>query len=155
MTSALAPSPTRAETANRSPATRPPPVLTTAAWGTSPAGASGRSTRKGACWWRSARRVRPSRAAKATAASDGEPAPDIGLVDLARAALQHDLAAVHDVEAVGEVAGEGEVLLDQQDRHVAAPGQRADHPLDLLDDRGLDALGRLVQQEHLGPRDQR
>jgi hypothetical protein len=38
-------------------------------------------------------------------------------------------------------------LLDEQDRHVAALGDGADDALDLLDDRGLDAFGWLVEDQ--------
>ena len=38
---------------------------------------------------------------------------------------------------------------------VAAPRQVADHALDILDDRGLDAFGRLVEDQQARPRHQR
>jgi hypothetical protein len=50
--------------------------------------------------------------------------------------------------ALGEVV----VLLDQQDGHVALLGQGADGALDVLDDRGLDALGRLVEDQQARPK---
>src|SRR5258705_13470739 len=71
-----------------------------------------------------------------------------------RAALD-DLAALHHQVLVGERAREIVVLLDQQDRHVAARGERADRALDVLDDRGLDALGRLVEDQELRPHRER
>jgi hypothetical protein len=37
-------------------------------------------------------------------------------------------------------------LLDRQDRHVAFAAQMDERPSDVLDDRGLDAFGRLVGQ---------
>ena len=61
-----------------------------------------------------------------------------------------DGAALHDREMVGELAGEVEILLDQQDGHVAARAQIADGAADVLDDRGLDAFGRLVEQQQRG-----
>src|SRR5678816_4792393 len=62
-------------------------------------------------------------------------------------AAGYDLAALHDEVLVGERAREVVVLLDQQDRHLAGSGERADDVLDLLDDGGLDALGGLVEDE--------
>ena len=67
----------------------------------------------------------------------------------------HDLAAVHDREVVGQLVGELEILLDQQDRHVAALAQIDDGAADILDDRGLDAFGRLVEHQQLGPHGER
>src|SRR5215813_6549130 len=66
-------------------------------------------------------------------------------VHVGTAAGQHDLAALHDEVGRSEVAGEFEILLDEEDRHVAALGEALDDAGDLLDDRGLDALGRLVE----------
>ena len=48
-----------------------------------------------------------------------------------------------------ELAGEVEILLDQHDRHLAEPAQIGDGAADVLDDRGLDAFGRLVEQQQL------
>ena len=50
-------------------------------------------------------------------------------------------------DAVGQRLDEVEVLLDQQDGQAARCAQRREALDDLLDDRGLDALGRLVQQD--------
>src|SRR5260221_7893319 len=71
------------------------------------------------------------------------------------AAMANDLAALHDREVVGELAREVEILLDEEDRHVAARGELADHRGDVLDDRGLDALGRLVEDQQARLHDQR
>ena len=59
-------------------------------------------------------------------------------------------------EIVGQIAGEFEILLDQQDRPCAprCASVRMTR-LDILDDRGLDALGRLVEDEQARLRDQR
>src|SRR5688572_3656109 len=62
-------------------------------------------------------------------------------------AARHDLAALHDQVLIGERARKVVVLLDEEDRHLAGRGERADGALDLLDDRGLDALGGLVEDE--------
>jgi hypothetical protein len=37
-------------------------------------------------------------------------------------------------------------LLDRQDRHVPLAAQTDQRPADVLDDGGLDAFGRLVEQ---------
>ena len=73
-------------------------------------------------------------AASASSRSRGVPAYD-------------DRAAIHHDEAVAELAGEIEILLDQHDRHVAELAQVGDGAADILDDRGLDAFGRLVEQQ--------
>ena len=78
----------------------------------------------------------------------------LGIEGLARA-RHHDLAAVHHGEVVGQLVGEVEILLDQQDRHVAALAQEDDGAADVLDDRGLDAFGRLVEHQELGPHGER
>ena len=49
--------------------------------------------------------------------------------------------------------GKVEILFDQNDRHAALPAQMGNHPANLLDDVGLDALGRLVQKQNLGAHD--
>ncbi len=50
---------------------------------------------------------------------------------------------------VGERAGEIVILLHQQNRHFPLLREQADHALDILDDRRLDALGGLVQDQQL------
>ena len=57
--------------------------------------------------------------------------------------------------AVGEIAGELEILLDQQDGHVALLAKIVDGAADVLDDRGLDAFGRLVENQQARAHDQR
>src|SRR3712207_5723698 len=104
-------------------------------------------------------RVRPSRAAtpnamrpaarwrRAEAASEGKALTNI--VSLKGGALPalHHLASLHHDEAVGEVARKIEILLHEQDGHVLAiPQERYGAP-DVLDDRRLDALRRLVEHE--------
>ena len=56
---------------------------------------------------------------------------------------------------VAELAREIEILLDQHDRDLAEIAQVGDGAADILDDRGLDAFGRLVQQQEPRPHDQR
>ncbi len=48
---------------------------------------------------------------------------------------------------VGEVVAEVEVLLDKDGGHVAFSFQVFDDAANLLDDVGLDALGRLIEQQ--------
>ncbi|QTK80690.1 hypothetical protein AT6N2_C3204 [Agrobacterium tumefaciens] len=69
--------------------------------------------------------------------------------------LMHDLAAVHDVDVVGKFAAEIQILLDQQDRHAGGIAQIFNRTADILDDRRLNALGRLVEHKDFRPRDQR
>ena len=64
-------------------------------------------------------------------------------------------SAIHDVDVVGDLAAEVQILLDQQDRHALLVAQELQRPADILDDRGLDALGRLVEHQDLGSGDQR
>src|SRR5688572_8049117 len=68
-------------------------------------------------------------------------------VHLGAAPARNDFAALHYEVLIGERAREVVILLDQQDRHLAGGGERADRALDFLDDRGLDALGWLVEDE--------
>ena len=60
----------------------------------------------------------------------------------------HHAPVLHHVEAVGDCLREAEVLLDEQDGH-AARLQRRQHLADALHDHRGEALGRLVEQEHL------
>ena len=64
-------------------------------------------------------------------------------------------AAVHHRKIVAELAGKVEILFDQHDRDVAEVAQIGDGAADVLDDRGLDALGRLVEQQQFRPHHQR
>src|SRR5712672_787987 len=64
-------------------------------------------------------------------------------------------APVHDRKIVAELAGKVEILFDQHDRDVAEVAKIRDCPPDVLDDRWLNALGRLVEQQQFGPHHQR
>ena len=75
--------------------------------------------------------------------------PQIGDV-----AAVDDLAAREDRILVREGSCEIDVLLDEEDRHPALE-QDAEHPFDVLHDRRLDSFGGLVEQQELGPRDER
>jgi len=70
-------------------------------------------------------------------------------VDSARAtfAAGGHASGLEHIEVIGRSQGEADVLLDQQDRQVTALGQLGDDALDLGDDVGLDALGRLVEDQ--------
>src|SRR5690606_13532868 len=63
------------------------------------------------------------------------------------AATLDDLATGHHQVLVGQFGGEVIELLHQQDGHVAAGGELANHCADLLDHRGLDAFGGLVEDQ--------
>src|SRR4030081_3737039 len=66
-----------------------------------------------------------------------------------------DRAAVHDREMVAQLAREVEILLDQHDRDLSEIAQIGDGAADILDDRGLNALGGFIEQEKLWPHDER
>src|SRR5262249_10149965 len=59
-------------------------------------------------------------------------------------------ALLDDQHAIRQAANEIEVLLDQHDGEPALALEREQDARDLLDDRGLDAFGRLVEQDELG-----
>src|SRR5215213_11203199 len=79
--------------------------------------------------------------------SDGEPVAHPLTLQPVPGPRLDDLAALHHDEAVGQVTRELEILLDQDDRETALVPQVGDRPADVLDDRGLDAFGRLVEEE--------
>src|SRR5579863_4119397 len=68
---------------------------------------------------------------------------------LGAGAARDDLAAAHDPVAISDRARKIVILFDEQHRHphlVDEPPQRA---ADLLNDRWLDAFGRLVENQEL------
>src|SRR5690349_11074178 len=81
-------------------------------------------------------------------------APQRSLVQAGAVARIGDAAAVHDHEMIAELVGKVEILLDQHDRHLAEPAQVRDGAAVVLDDRRLDALGRLVEQQEARPHHQ-
>src|SRR5438552_10605404 len=81
------------------------------------------------------------------AGSDAQQRADRIDIERLPLALQGHDALVHDVKPVADRPRELEVLLDQQDRPVPLPLDPPQHVGDLVDDGGLDALGRLVEQE--------
>src|SRR5277367_1838184 len=71
-------------------------------------------------------------------------AADFAGVEVAAIAGEFHRAPVHDGELVAELAGKVEILFDQDDGDVAEVAKIGDRPPDVLDDRRLDAFGRLV-----------
>src|SRR5437899_1598359 len=61
----------------------------------------------------------------------------------------HDTATLHDQDMVGDVEHEAQHLLAYDDAEIADAADVAQQAGDVPDDRGLDALGRLVEQQHL------
>src|SRR5262245_47570604 len=76
------------------------------------------------------------------------------LVHAVAGARIHDGAALHHSEMVAEFARKVEILLDQQDGDVAQVAQVGDGAGNVLDDRRLNALGGLVEQQQPRPHDQ-
>src|SRR6202050_1266384 len=166
-------------TSKRSPPVMPPPVLTMTASSAAWLLPFGNRTRSEPDSWTRPRRLPPGPAAtvNATLPTARLPAkislrsgalPSIGSPIKIRASNRHgalervlveivaiagidDGTAVHDGEMVAEFAGKVEILLDQHDADLAERAQIGDGAADILDDRRLDALGRLVEQEQPWP----
>src|SRR6201988_2766327 len=123
-------------------------------------------------------RIHPSGGGRARAASEyyfcfehdlvGKPAPtfpdhalqshlaaDLVRVEIFAVAPVFHRAPVHDREIVAELAGKVEILFDQHDGDVAEIAQIGNGAADVLDNRGLDAFGRFIEQEKLRPHHQR
>src|SRR3979490_1722230 len=81
-------------------------------------------------------------------------ATDFAGIEVAAIAGIFHRAPVHHREIVAELAGKVEILFDQHDRDVAKAAQIGDRATDVLDDRRLDALGRLVQKQEFWPHHQ-
>src|SRR5712675_644578 len=88
-------------------------------------------------------------------ALQGHLAADLVGIEVRAVASIFHRAPVHDRKIVAELTGKVEILFDQHDRDVAEVAQVRDRAADVLDDRGLNALGRLVQQQQPGPHHQR
>src|SRR3989442_355805 len=89
---------------------------------------------------------------------DAEQRADLVDAERVPVALEGHATLVHDVETIADLAREFQVLLHDEDRASTLLLDPREDGRDLLDDRGLDALGRLVQQEqrrvgHQGSRD--
>src|SRR5580704_5088629 len=166
----------------RSPPVMPPPVLTMTASSAVLLLPLGKRTRSEPASWTLPRRLPPGPAATVNATlptarlpakiSLRSGAPSIGspiekrasnrhgaleraLVEIVAVAGIDDGAAVHDGEMVAEFAGKVEILLDQYDGDLAERAQIGDGAADILDDRRLDAFGRLVEEEQSRPHHQR
>src|SRR5205814_7204244 len=100
-------------------------------------------------------RLRASAAAFSSAFSHGKMPPDDLFRQLFDGPPRDDLAFRHDAELVGQALREVEVLLDEEDTHAVLLAQPADRRFDLEDDRRLDALRRLVEEEEVGLRNER
>ncbi len=68
---------------------------------------------------------------------------------------RYHLPPFHHEVLIRQLGREVVVLLHKHDRHLSAAGQQADHAADVLDDRRLDAFGRLVEQQQRRARRQR
>src|SRR5690606_7499792 len=75
-------------------------------------------------------------------------------IEIAGRSRMLDLAAIHDVDVVGDLATGIEELLDQQNGHALFVAQELQRAADILDDRGLNALGGFIQNQHFGSGDQ-
>src|SRR5690348_7538617 len=75
--------------------------------------------------------------------SNGHRAFQRGLVHRVTAAGIDDRAAIHHREMIPQLAREVEILLDQHHRDPPETAQIGDGAADVLDDRGLNTLGRL------------
>src|ERR1700678_2826127 len=82
-------------------------------------------------------------------------AADLAGIEVAAIAGEFHRAPIHDGEIVAELAGKVEILFDQHDRDVAEAAKIRDRAPDILDDRRLNALGRLVEQQQFWPLPQR
>src|SRR5215470_6390949 len=61
----------------------------------------------------------------------------------------HDAAAFHHENAVGDIEHEAQHLLADDDAEIADAANVAQQARDILDDRGLNAFGGLIEQQHL------
>src|SRR5258706_7475368 len=95
-------------------------------------------------------RIRPpgerDRKGRVTKTLQGHLAADLARVEVRAVAGIFHRAPVHDRKIVAELTGKVEILFDQQDRDVVEAAQVRNRAADVLDDRGLNALGWLVQQ---------
>src|ERR1700751_3854631 len=108
--------------------------------------------------YNSSRQIHPGQAARAggfTRPSQCHLAADLGLIETSTIAGIFDYPAVHHREIVAGLAGKVEILLNQDDRDVAEIAQIGDRATDVLDDRGLDAFGGLVEQQQFRTHHQR
>src|SRR5262249_53667424 len=74
-------------------------------------------------------------------------AADFGRIEGGAIAGIFHRATVHDREIIAELAGKVEILFDQHDGDIGKIAQVGDGAGNILDDRGLNAFGRLVEQK--------
>src|SRR6266508_4640939 len=74
--------------------------------------------------------------------------------EVRRISLRDDQPFLHDIPARGKGQGEAKILLDQHDRVLARRANLQQHVPELLDDRGSQTLGGLVEEEELWACDQ-
>src|SRR5258708_16836325 len=79
--------------------------------------------------------------------SDREELGDGGLVDAVAGIAVDDPSVLHHQDAVGDFENEAQHLLTHHDAQIAHFADLLEELGDLLDDRRLDAFGRLVEQE--------
>src|SRR5262245_2069128 len=78
-----------------------------------------------------------------------EKAGDPRLVDVLTRVSVHEAAPLHGDARVGDVEHEAQYLLADDNAEIADAADVAQQAGNVPDDRGLDALGRLVKQQHL------
>ena len=74
--------------------------------------------------------------------------------ELGDRSFRHDFAFLQQRKPIGSAPRERNVLLNQNHRDTVLAVQPHDHGLDLLNDVGLNALGRLIQKDDLRLRQQ-
>src|SRR5580704_16629498 len=77
------------------------------------------------------------------------------LVHVGAARGINDRAAIHHCELITQFLREIQVLLNQNNRHLPETAQISNRTANILDDRWLNPLGRLIEQQQLRPHDQR
>ena len=87
--------------------------------------------------------------------SDGQTLTDIIPRESCAVAPLNDRSTLHDDETVRQLARKVKILLYEDDGHILAASQIRNRSSDILDDRRLDALGRLIQQKQPWSHDQR
>src|SRR3954447_3544652 len=161
---AWASAPTLMLASSRSPAATPPPVLSMTMSIQPGTTRRGKQAFRQPAWRRSCITVSAPNRLTATRRSPTARCSDVGsdreapsyirFVEVLSPSCQDDVATVHDDHGLGEFLGEIEILFDEQDGHVATGAQQGNDAADVLDDAGLDALGRFVQHDQSGLHDQ-
>ena len=74
---------------------------------------------------------------------------DNGIIQMGDRPLGHNRAAIHDVKTVADAKAKIQILFDQQNADLALLLDLEQRLADEVNDVGLDALGRFVQQQEL------